>query len=351
VKNKLVVIDDATNPIKPADGFFKKGLADSHLELCGLCGFGCSYCSTNNGNTLRINRKHLADLTEQQLGKRLLPAQDPSLMFVFPNILDALRAQLARVRRGFGAGKTLVVSMLTDAFSPELIKQGITEEALRLVLLRTDFRIRILTKCSTVGTPRWINFFLRHQDRFVVGLSTGTLDDTWARKVEIGTSSPTARLRALHALQNAGIATFGMACPIFPGVLDADRLEHLVDAIRPNLVEDFWAEPYNDRTNWRCVRDGYAAGSPDHRWLTDVYEHQQKPLWSSYATEIYSRLVGKATREGWGHKLKYLLYEGLITPTDATRFAGLEGVLLQSKPGDDGKTNNEYLRQWDRRTS
>ena len=349
MKNKLVVIDGAKNPIKTAEGFFKKGLADYHLDLCGLCGFGCSYCSTNNGYTLRINRRHLADLTEQQLGVRLLPSEDPSLMFVYPNVLDALRTQLTRVSSGFGAGKTLVVSMFTDAFSPELVKQGITEEALRLVLTHTKFRIRILSKSSSVGTPHWVKFFLQNRDRFVVGVSTGTLDDAWAAKVEIGTSSPTARLRALHALQDAGVATFGMACPIFPDVLSNTGLEDLVDQIRPTVVEDLWAEPFNDRVNWQNVRAGYPPGSPGYAWLTDVYGHGQRHLWSGYAAEVYSRLHAKSVGEGWSDKVKYLLYEDGIAKPDATKFAGLAGVLLQSKKADDGKTRNLHLRQWDGR--
>jgi len=32
------------------------------------------------------------------------------------------------------------------------------------------------------------------------------------------------------------------------------------------------------------------------------------------------------------HKLRYLLYEQNIVERDAPRFAGLEGVMLQSKP-------------------
>ncbi len=349
MKNKLVVIDDAKNPIKPSPGFAKKELADYHLELCALCGFGCSYCSSNRGNNLRIHHKRLAQLTEEQLGERLLPAVNPELMFVYPDVLQSLRDQLAHIRGDFGEGQTLVVSMLTDAFSPELVMRGVTEQALRLVLERTKFRIRILTKCSIVGTPSWIRFFGEQPHRFVVGLSIGTLDDEWAHRVEKGTSHPAARVRALGALQDAGVTTFGMACPVFPDVLEGDRLERLVDLIRPDVVEHFWAEPFNDRDNWRQVRDGYAPGSRGYQWLTDVFENGRGDLWSAYAAELFSRLRTKAQAEGWLQKLRYLLYETGITPEDAVEFAGLEGVLLQSRPGADGITRSEALRQWDPR--
>jgi DNA repair photolyase len=53
-----------------------------------------------------------------------------------------------------------------------------------------------------------------------VGLSTGTLDSEWASRVEVGTSLPAAGLKALSRLQEAGIPTYGMLCPIFPDVLE-----------------------------------------------------------------------------------------------------------------------------------
>ena len=60
-------------------------------------------------------------------------------------------------------------------------------------------------------------------------------------------------------------------------------------------------------------------------------------------TAAYVRLRDKAKREGWIGKLRYLLYQGGITERDAMQFAGLEGVLLQSKPGDDGMSQNSHI--------
>src|SRR5688500_18922488 len=110
--------------------------------------------------------------------------------------------------------------MQTDGFSPHLVQTPITEEALRLVLEKTSFRIRILTKNAVVGKDHWLRFFEQYRDRFVVGLSIGSLDDAWAKRVEMFTPPPTRQLNALRALQDAGIATYGMLCPMFPDLLD-----------------------------------------------------------------------------------------------------------------------------------
>jgi DNA repair photolyase len=285
----------------------------------------------------------VADLTEEQTGERVLPADDPTLTFHWPDVLTRLEEQLAGKSKSSGSGETLVFSMLTDGFSPQLVKAGVTERALRLVLDQTSFRIRVLTKNAIVGSPKWITFFQLHSGRFVVGLSTGTLDDDWAKRVEINTSVPTARLRSHRALQDAGIPTYGMLCPLFPHVLEGDHLERLIDAVRPAQVEHLWAEPYNDRQNWRLVANCLEVSSVDETLFKAAYEDGTVQAWSCYATELYQRLIRKANAEGWAHKLRYLLYESDITSVDAPAFEGLGGVLLQAKPGVDGRSKNPGL--------
>ncbi|MEX0653498.1 MAG: hypothetical protein WD534_06765 [Phycisphaeraceae bacterium] len=233
--------------------------------------------------------------------------------------------------------------MLTDGFSPQLVKDGTTERALKMVLEGTRFRIRILTKNSTVGSPKWVRFFADHADRFVVGLSTGTLDDAWAKEVELNTSSPTGRLRALHHLQDAGVPTYGMLCPIFPDVLAGDGLERLIEAVNPGQCEHVWAEPYNDRVNWQHVQAGYAPGSPGHASLSEVFGQGRHERWSDYAAALYERLRHQAEAGGWLGKLRYLLYEHEVAEEHAPRFNDLAGVWLQSSPDPDGRSRNPAI--------
>lgn len=343
MKPQIVSVPSVNQPIARCPGFAKKQLADYKLDRCALCEFGCRYCSSNSGNYLRINQERFADLTEAQTGERTYPSNNSRLMFEWPDFKEKLDKQLAHRHPSWSEDMTLVYSMLTDGFSPTLVRSGQTEETLRAVLEKTPFRIRVLTKNAIVGKTEWLNFFQEYNDRFVVGLSIGSMDDQWAKRVELFTPPPSRRLVALNSVQDAGIATYGMLCPVFPDVLEGNRLEELVDRIRPDLVERVWAEPFNDRKNWEAVRAGYDEDSEGYQWLTAVYERRQKNLWSEYATELYLRLSAKAKREGWLYKLRYLLYEGSIAPKDAKHFHGLEGVLLQSKPGPDGKSRNPHI--------
>ena len=343
MQNTIVEVPPLKSLINPADGFQKKHLADYKLDVLALCGFGCLYCSSNTGNYLRIHQDEFAKCTEDQLGRAIKPTDDPALMLVWPDVVSQLKAELKTKPKCFGAGKTLVFSMLTDGFSPYFVKEGITRKILELVLEKTSFRIRVLTKNATVGSKTWVKFFADHKDRFVVGLSTGSLDDTWTQKMELGTSKPSARFKALANLQEAGVPTFGMLCPVFPDMLKGDSLETMLDMINPDLVEHVWAEPYNDRINWRLVRNSFPAGSATYDWFTIIYEYHQTDLWSSYAAELYSRIRLKAIEEGWSSKLKYLLYEDLVSSGDAAAFQGLHGVLLQSNPDANGFSKNPVL--------
>jgi len=336
MKNIAIDVHTIKTPIAKSPGFAKKGLSEFKLDILGLCAFGCRYCSSNTGNYLRIRREQFADLTEQQTGKRTYPTEDPSLVFRWPEIIENMKAQLANKPKSFGQDKTLVFSMLTDGFSPLALEQGITRQALDLLVAKTSFRIRVLTKNAIVGSPEWIEYFQQHSDRFVVGLSIGTDDDTWAQQIELGASLPSERIQATLNLQEAGISTFGMLCPLFPDMLDGDRLESLVETLQPNVLEHIWAEPFNNRQNWQVVRDGFRRQSAAYRWFTEVYAEGNKQVWSAYATELYTRLIAKANAEGWADKLRYLLYESDVTLGDAIAFDGLNGVLLQSIDKDSG---------------
>lgn len=339
MKTTVVEIEHRKNIIAKSS-WTKKELADDHLEALLFCEFGCSYCSSNAGLHIRFWKDTIGKAVKQVTGQEFDSHNAGHMVIAYREIADALDEELSRKRRKPGVGKTLVFSELTDGFSPVLLKTGATHRILELLIEKTQYRIRVLTKNAIIGTPKWVNFFAEHANRFVVGLSIGTLDAEFARKMEWRTSRPNSRIKALHSLQDAGVTTFGMLCPVFPQTLDTDELERLIDAIRPELCERVWAEPYNERHNWEHVRACYDEGSSMWAWMTRVFQDRDKAVWSRYATDLYVRIHSKAVSEGWSDKLRYLLYEDAITAQDARKFRGLDGVLLQTKPNDDGGSSN-----------
>ncbi len=342
-KLKVVTIDPIRTPLRKSPGFEKKGLSTFALDVMGLCEYGCRYCSSNHGNYLRINREKFADATEAQLGERIYPGDDPTLTFRWDGVAKLLSEQLVKKDpKAYGAGQTVVFSMLTDGFSPQMVASGLTKQVLTMLLKHTAFRIRVLTKNACVGSKQWIDFFSANPGRFVVGMSIGTLDDAWAKRVEIGTSPPSQRIKALHRLQDAGVPTYGMLCPIFPGSASFTNLRALVRATRPERCETIWAEPYNDRDNWRHVQDGYDEGSKEHAKIGKIFT--APGAWSRYATDLTIGIRMFALAENWIDKLIFLLYEDGITEADAARLRHLQGVSLQSPQAEAGGSTNPWIR-------
>lgn len=329
----FIDVPSIATPIKQSPGFDKKELADRKLDIMGRCEFQCSYCSSDTGNYLRINQERFATATEAQTGVRRLHTEDPAISFRWTDFEARLDEQLRTKRTDglWGAGETLVFSQLTDGFSPTAVATGLTRRTLDKVLARTGFRIRVLTKSAIVGTKPWVEFFKLHPGRFVVGLSIGTLDDAWAHRVEVGTSSPSARVRALHRLQDAGIATYGMLCPVFPDALNDRGVERLVQAIRPDRCETVWSEPYNDRANWRAVAAGYEEGSLARASIEEMFSGAgSRKNWSDYASRLYVRVHGALAKHGAAHKHRYLLYQDGLEAAERAQLRGAQGVLFQS---------------------
>jgi len=346
MKPKIVNVPSTKKIIQLSPGFKKKELAEYKVDLMALCGFGCRYCSSNQGYYIRMNweeGENFKKLAEKQHGKKFTKKDLPSLTFEWSDVTEKLEKQLRCESSEFGKDKVLVFSQLTDGFSPRMVNNGTTKKVLDILLEMTSFKIRVLTKNAIVGEQEWIDYFIENSERFTVGLSIGSLDDKWSKKMELGTSTPSERLSALSKLQEAGVSTFGMLCPVFPDLLEGDNLERLIEKVNPGKVDDFWAEPYNDRDNWQLVRDSYPKGSKEYTWFNKVFGEHGKELWSEYATNLYERLLKHSENNRWTDKLKYLLYEGIITKNDAKRLGGFKGILFQSSDKETGLSNNPVI--------
>jgi len=343
---RVVNVPSTKRIIQLSPGFEKKDLSMYKVDLLALCGYGCKYCFSNQNYYLRMNWEkgdNFKKLAEQQLGRSVSKKELPNLSFEWPDVLEKLEKELRNKSYKFGEGKVLVFSQLTDGFSPRLVNNGTTRKALDLLIDKTSFRIRVLTKNAVVGEPGWIDYFLQYKDRFTVGLSIGSLENDWSKRMELRTSSPAERLVALHNLQEAGVSTYGMLCPVFPDLLVDDGLTMLIEKINPSKVEYIWAEPYNDRNNWELVRDSYTKESESYRWFNHVFKNGKKSAWSKYATGLYEQLSTHAKQNGWSDKLKYLLFEDGMTEEDVTYVADKPGILFQSIDSKTKRSKNPVI--------
>ena len=339
---QLAVVDPPKKFVQKSS-WGKKELGDFHVDMLKFCEFGCPYCSSNNAPHLRFLPSAVRSSISEQIGHNFSPHRDGGVTIAYRDAIPSLHSELTRCRYRNDYGKTLVYSQLTDGFSPTLVSSGATRATLDLLIRHTRFRIRILTKNAVVGTDEWIRYFDYHRDRFTIGLSIGTLDDRLGQQIECGTSLPSERIAALRRLQDAGLSTYGMLCPVFRQPLMTDELEELISLLRLERCEKVWFEPYNNRRNWQQVRDAFDKQS-ERDWFTEVFEEKRTDLWSDYAGHLYRRVRRAADAGGWTDKIRYLLYEASMEREHMHMLKDLKGILFQSPTAEDGLSRNEAVR-------
>jgi DNA repair photolyase len=124
--------------------------------------------------------------------------------------------------------QTLVMSGVTDPYQPIEKKLCITRGCLE-VLAKFRNPVAIITKNRLVTRDIDVLSELVVFNAVAVNISVTSLDSNLQRVLEPRTSSPQARLDAVHQLRSAGIPTGVMVAPIIPGLTDHE-VPRILDA-------------------------------------------------------------------------------------------------------------------------
>jgi len=286
--------------------FEKKTLATHALNVGVLCGHGCLYCSTPA--TLRTQSK-------------LFPEYDGSVFKAFaageaivdPTTPDRLGRELAALK----PTDTVMLSTLTDAWSPEAQEFNLGRKCLEKVLRESKAQVRILTKNAAVANE--LDLLAEYRDRVILGLSITTplSKAKVAEVLEPRASTIQERLDALQAAHEAKVPIFGMLCPCLPGVADRpDDLDEMMSMIKPFEPVAVWAEPVNARgpglalCQEALVSAGFIRIANEVRFIRGEREHRD------YTDRLIGNLNVAAAGAGLKSLLKILVYD------DGGRFSG-----------------------------
>lgn len=135
------------------------------------------------------------------------------------SFLDVKHYESCKLPRAL-AGKTVLLSSVTDPYNPYEAKYHKSREILDL-LRRTVAHVEILSKSDLM--VRDLDLLTQMPD-LSVGISMNTLDDSFRKMIEPGAPSVQRRLDALKALHDAGIKTYLFISPIFPYITDIRAL-------------------------------------------------------------------------------------------------------------------------------
>ncbi len=141
-----------------------------------------------------------------------------SKIFVKQKAPQLLRDWLARAN---WRGDEIVFSGVTDCYQPCERRFELTRQCLE-VCADCHQPVSIITKNALVVRDLDILRRLAERNCIQVNISLTTLDARLARTLEPRTSSPDARLRAIHDLHAASIPVRVMTAPIIPGLNDCE---------------------------------------------------------------------------------------------------------------------------------
>jgi DNA repair photolyase len=298
--------------------FERKRLACFAVNVGLKCGHDCLFFST--GAVLRRHKGFKA-AGENPFGH--------GYAIVDPSTPERVARDAARMReRGL-----VQLCTLTDAWAPEAKRHDLGRRCLEAILSQPGWSVRILTKSAVVVDD--FDPIEQHRDRVLVGLSlTATPEKADINKVlEPNASDIQERMLAMVEAAARGIRTYGMLCPLLPGVADSpEQMDGLVEFVAGCRAEEVFVEAVNPRGPglrhcqealelWGYSKEAAAVGGIRRR------EH-----WSRYVLDLVRNVQESVRRHSHIGKLRFLLYPSGLLPEHAAEIRKSdEGVIWLRK--------------------
>jgi DNA repair photolyase len=249
---------------------WKKRLGDWVINPYVGCEHGCFHCYCPVMPGVRFtNHGH----DQSEWGQYLYPKN---------GIVEALRKQLETFtpdkakRTDWGAG-WILMSFLTDCYTPTESKAMLTRQSLQL-LLEAGHRVRIQTRSSLV--ERDFDLLSSYRAQVLLGTSLPHLDDALSRVLEPRASSPSRRLITLEKARDLGISVYVAVAPFLP-FHGAEILEQVLERVLPLEPIEVFCEVLNPKgDNLRMMRQA----------LANDYSHYAKRM-NDYSTESWANFT------------------------------------------------------------
>jgi DNA repair photolyase len=189
--------------------------ASTHMGFWSInpyvgCEFGCTYCYARDTHRWVMER---AD------AQTALPAWEAfeKEILVKSDVAEVLARTLNPARLG---GDSLVIGTATDPYQPAERRFRLTRKILDALCSYRGLSIEIITKSPLVARDLDLLQALSQHHEVNVNISLATADPRLARRLELRSPVPGARLRALRRLTEGGVYAGLIVAPIIPGITD-----------------------------------------------------------------------------------------------------------------------------------
>jgi len=216
---------------------WKKRLGDWVLNPYIGCEHGCYHCYCPAMPGVKFFNE---ERKQTEWGNYLIPK---------PGFVDALKQQLRtftpdKAKRTEWGDGWLLMSFLTDCYTPTEGKLKVTRECLKL-LLEAGHKVRVQTRSALV--ERDFDILKAHGDRVLLGTSLPYLDDDLARVLEPKASSPSRRLVMLYRAESVGIPIYAAIAPFMPWPEAILHLGAVAKKLREIPVKQVFCEVLNPK--------------------------------------------------------------------------------------------------------
>ena len=215
--------------------------ASTHMGFWSInpyvgCEFGCTYCYARDTHRWVVERavgkggtavRRYGAKTEEQTGATHLPPYRPSALppeeafekeiLVKSDVAEVLGRTLNPARL---AGNPLVIGTATDPYQPAERRFRLTRSILDVLCSYQGLSVEIITKSPLVTRDVDLLQALSRHNEVNVNISLATADPRLARRLELRSPVPAARLRALQRLTAGGVHAGLIVAPIIPGITD-----------------------------------------------------------------------------------------------------------------------------------
>ncbi len=217
--------------------------ASTHMGFWSInpyvgCEFGCTYCYARDTHRWMMERADgrtggqavgaLAESSEHGSAEpKGLAGKPPARLpaweafekeiLVKSGVAEVLGRTLKPARL---AGQSLVIGTATDPYQPAERRFRLTRRILEVLCSYHGLSIEIITKSPLVTRDLDLLQALSQRNEVNVNISLATADPRLARRLELRSPVPAARLRALRRLTQGGVYAGLIVAPIIPGITD-----------------------------------------------------------------------------------------------------------------------------------
>lgn len=157
----------------------------------------------------------------------------------------------------------------------------------------------------------------RYRDRVILSLSI-TAPQTNSRLtgiIEPYASPLEDRVAVLREAHRRGLRTYGMLCPLLPGIADApEHIDELVQIATDCSAEEIFVEAVNPRGPGLKLTEQALRSRGCHEEAHAVDDIRNRVSWSRYVARLIGNVQQSVRKHSNIEKLRFLLYPNSMTP-------------------------------------